>query len=376
MQLDELKTPNLLLNEGILRRNCERMSQRMERAGLALRPHMKTAKSSDVAGYATASQTGAITVSTLDEARYFSQAGIRDILYAVSMIPARAEEVRALQASGTGMLLVADSIEAVAGLAEQALSLGTRFQFLIEIDSGGGRAGLLPDAPELLNVARAIHEAPELELKGVMTHAGHAYEVQGFSRLREVAEQERSALVDAAQRLREAGLPCDIVSAGSTPTAVAAERLDGLTEMRPGVYVFNDLDQLGIGSCQWEDLALSVLCSVIGYNRHTGALLVDAGGLALSKDVSAKRFLDDVGYGWVSGLDGKLLEGLFVETVHQEHGLLRQAGGNLDFTRFPIGTKLRIWPNHACMTAAAYQGYTVHDSEGTVIAQWQRTNGW
>lgn len=376
MHLEDLKTPNLLLNEAVLRRNCERMSQRMKQAGLTLRPHMKTAKSSDVARFATAGHSGAITVSTLDEARYFSQAGIHDILYAVGMIPARAEEVSALQAKGTRMLMVTDSIDAVTGLAEQARRLGVHFPLLIEIDSGGKRAGLLPDGPELLDLARAIHAAPELELKGVMTHAGHSYQVQGIARLREVAEQERVAIVHAAERLRDSGLSCDIVSAGSTPTAVAAERLDGLTEMRPGVYVFNDLDQLGIGSCQWEDLALSVLCSVIGHNHHTGTLLVDAGGLALSKDVSAQHFLTDVGYGWVSDLEGELLEGLYVKSVHQEHGLLCQAAGNLDFTRFPIGTKLRIWPNHACMTAAAYPGYAVHQADGAVTGQWPRTNGW
>ncbi len=168
----------------------------------------------------------------------------------------------------------------------------------IEIDSGGGRAGLpYPALPGLLDIARVLHEAPGVDLAGVMTHAGHSYHQSTPDGIAGVAEQERLAIVTAAEKLRAAGIPCPIVSGGSTPTAMHSRDFTGITEMRPGVYVFNDLDQEYIGACGADDIALSVLASVIGHYPHRNQLLVDAGALALSKDISAQEFQPKVGYG-------------------------------------------------------------------------------
>ena len=373
--LDALETPALLLDRAVLERNCSRMSIRMREAGVSLRPHLKTAKSRDVARLATQGHSGAVTVSTLAEARHFLDGGFTDILYAVGMVPAKAPAAAALQRAGARLTLILDNAAAAQALGQAAAELGAHFPILIEIDSGGGRAGVLPDSSEVLEVAAAIEAQKSLELAGVMTHAGHSYHCRGAAEIAQVAEAERRALVQAAERLRQNGHACAVVSAGSTPTAVHAARFDGLTEMRPGVYVFNDLDQVGIGSCGPEDLALSVLASVIGHNRRTQRILIDAGALALSKDVSAQEFFQNIGYGRICDLSGRPLPGLYVESVHQEHGLVASSEGEPPYDAFPVGSKLRILPNHACITAAAYTHYEVL-RDHQPIERWERVNGW
>lgn len=346
------------------------MSARLKRLGVALRPHMKTAKSAAVARLATAGEAGGITVSTLAEARYFAGHGFTDILYAVGIVPARLDAVAGLRAQGVDLKIVVDSLEAARAVAAH----GSAFAVLIEIDSGAHRAGLDPDAPLLLDIAHVLHQAPQVSLLGVMTHAGHSYHCHSVEEIVAIAEAERVAVVTAAQRLRAAGLPCPVVSAGSTPTAVHARSLEGVNEMRPGVYMLNDLDQLALGSCSAGGLALSVLTSVIGTYPQRNQVLVDAGALALSKDVSATEFMPEAGFGTIDGYAG-----LSVSDVNQEHGFV-SARQPLPFDRLAIGTKLRVLPNHACITAAAYDRYYVVDSEldggRTVVDVWDRVNGW
>jgi D-serine deaminase-like pyridoxal phosphate-dependent protein len=247
----------------------------------------------------------------------------------------------------------------------------------IEIDSGAGRAGLpYPALPALLDIGRVLHAAPNVELAGVMTHGGHSYHESTPDGIARVAEEERLAVVTAAQRLREAGLPCPIVSAGSTPTAMHARTFEGLTEMRPGVFVFNDLDQAGIGSCGAGDIAVSVMASVIGHYPHRNQLLIDAGALALSKDISAQEFMPKAGYGFIKDAP---VPDLAVVACSQEHGFV-QADANLPYDKLPIGSRVRVWPNHVCITAAAYDRYHVVDSEQsdgrTIVATYDRINGW
>ena len=209
-----------------------------------------------------------------------------------------------------------------------------------------------------------------------MTHAGHSYHQSSPDGIAAVAEQERQAVVGAAQKLRAAGIPCPIVSAGSTPTAVHARDFSGLSEMRPGVYVFNDLDQAFIGSCTTDDLALSVLASVIGHYPHRNQLLIDAGALALSKDVSAQEFKREVGYGTIVEPPAR---DMAVVDCSQEHGFVG-AAEPIPYGNLPIGARLRILPNHACITAAAYDRYHVVDSafDGgrSVVDVYDRINGW
>jgi D-serine deaminase-like pyridoxal phosphate-dependent protein len=374
--IDDLPTPALILDRAVLRRNLRRMSDRLRAAGVALRPHLKTAKSVAIGRMAIEGHDGRITVSTLAEARYFAQGGFKDILYAVGIVPSKLAAVTELRRQCVDLRIVTDNLPVARAIADAAKD-GDTFSVFIEIDSGGGRAGLpWPALPALLDIARVLHEAPNVELAGVMTHAGHSYHESTPDGIAAVAEQERQAVVGAAEKLRAAGIPCPIVSAGSTPTAMHSRDFSGLTEMRPGVYVFNDLDQEFIGSCGSADLALSVLASVIGHYPHRNQLLIDAGALALSKDISAQEFQPKVGYGTVA--DAPVKE-MAVVACSQEHGFVG-ADEPIPYGNLPIGSRLRVWPNHACITAAAYDRYYVVDSDldggKSIVDTYDRINGW
>ncbi len=374
--IDDLPTPSLILDRAILSRNLKRMSDRLRNAGVILRPHLKTAKSIQVGRMAVEGHDGRITVSTLAEARYFANGGFKDILYGVGIVPAKLPAITELRRQGVNLRMVTDNLAVAQAIAAAATS-GDTFSVLIEVDSGAGRAGLpFPELPGLLDIASVLHAAPGVELAGVMTHAGHSYHQSTPKGIAAVAEQERRAIVGAAEALRAAGIPCPIVSGGSTPTAMHSANFTGITEMRPGVYVFNDLDQEFIGSCGADDLALSVLASVIGHYPHRNQLLIDAGALALSKDISAQEFQPKVGFGTLAG---EPASGMAVVECSQEHGFVG-ADGPLPYTKLPVGARVRVLPNHACITAAAYDRYYVVDSDldggRSVVDVYDRINGW
>ncbi len=376
MTLESLETPCLLLDRAVMEANARRFLDIAKRHGVTLRPHLKTAKSIEVARLVTDSEAGApITVSTLAEAEHFAGAGFKDILYAVGLSPNKlARAVRVMLEYGTGLKLVTDNLTMAEAAAAFAEGEEVDLEFLIEIDSGDRRAGLLPDSAELLTVAQVLGTCPRITLRGVMTHAGQSYGTKDPAEIEKIAEEERAAVVRASQRLRAAGHAVDIVSLGSTPTVAFAKDLTGVTEVRCGVHVFFDLDQLGRGVCGPDDLALSVLASVIGHNRAAGTILIDAGGLALSKDLGANTFLPDAGFGYVCDADGKRLEGLSVVGVSQEHGRIGVPDPSW-YDRLPVGSLLRVLPNHACFTAAAYPAYQVLE-DGEPKTVWTRVNGW
>lgn len=367
MRLADLETPALLLDRARMDANVARMNAAVARHGVALRPHVKTAKCVEVASAMTEGWSGAITVSTLKEAEQFLAAGYRDILYAVGIAPNKLAHAADLAARGAELTLVVDSVAAARAVAEAR----TRFPVLIEIDSDGHRAGVAPDdAATLSAIAAAL--AQGAELRGVMTHGGGSYDCRGADALAAHAELERAGTVKAAETLRAAGHACPVVSVGSTPTAIFARDLAGVTEVRVGVYVFNDLVMAGLGVCGIDDIAVSVLASVIGHQPERGWLIVDAGWMALSRDRGTGGHAVDQGYGLVSG-HGDLI----VISATQEHGMIADRHGRpIDLARFPIGTLLHILPNHACATAAQHDRYNVLDSGDEVVAMWPRFGGW
>ncbi len=378
MNLDELPTPSLILDRNCLQRNAEAMTARLKGHGVALRPHMKTAKSIEVARLALAGNFGGITVSTLEEARYFARNGITDIVYGVGIVPAKLDFLAEIQGKiGENALIsvILDNPGVARNVAARAQALGSSFEVLIELDCGGDRAGVpVGDAERLLAVAAGLQQGGGVALKGVMTHAGHSYHCHGKAEIESVAEQERAGLVWAAECLGAAGLPCDVVSGGSTPTAVFAKNLNGISEMRPGVYMFGDVMQQEIGTCSGEDIAVTVLASVIGRGGRSGNehLLLDAGALALSKDRGADEFSPDAGFGLVFDIENRSFQGLSVSDAHQEHGLA--TGPSLP--ALEIGERVRIRPIHSCLTTAMYQRYHVVEGGRQVVAVWERTGGW
>lgn len=364
MRIADLPTPSLILDRRVLDANLARMRDRAAGLGVTLRPHLKTAKSDRVARLAHAGESGPITVSTLAEAAYFLDRGFADMTYAVGVTPDKLPALAALTARGASLGLITDDPEAARAIGARGAELGVVFPVHVEVDSGSGRGGLAPDDPALVEIGRIVDGAPGASLRGVLTHAGMSYQCDGPAAIRAVAERERADAVAAAEALRAAGLPCPVVSVGSTPTATFAERLDGVTEMRPGVYMFMDLFQAGIGVCGEDDIAVSVVASVVGHKPAANRLLIDAGALALSQDSSL------AGYGRIAAAGD-----LQVASVHQEHGFVEGASP-LPFDRYPVGARVRVLPNHACMTAAMYDRYYVVDGGDEVVDEWDRCRGW
>ena len=376
MRLADLPTPALVLDRARLRRNIQAMTDRYKKLGIRLRPHLKTAKSVDVARMAVSGHFGGITVSTLKEAGHFAANGFTDILYAVCVAPGKLDQAAAIVTSGVALMLITDDPEAAKAIAARGKDLGVVFDVLIEVDCGEKRSGVPVDSDVLMGIARTLHAGPGSRLAGIMVHAGHSYTCRTLDAVAEIAEAERSTGVRAAERLKAAGLPCGTVSIGSTPTALHGKRYDGITEVRCGVYMFGDLFQSEIGSCGPGDIAVSVLSSVIGQRRPENRVLIDAGFLALSKDRSTANTPHDVGFGRVADMGGTLgLGDVTVVGVHQEHGMV-EGRTPLPFDRLPVGARVRVLPNHACITSAAYDRSHVIDGSDEVVAVWPRCNGW
>lgn len=374
--LAQAQTPALVLDRKKLRANCERVTGRCRQLGLRLRPHMKTLKSIDAARMAVDPSHGGIAVATLNEAEYFAQRGFVDIQYAVCISPDKLPRAARILEMAPRFSFFVDSLETARAVAGFAGDRGVALRPWLEIDSGEHRTGVDPGDPTLLEIARVL-SSRAVRFEGVATHAGHSYRARGPQELRDVAEQERLAVVRAAETLRAAGIPVPGVSAGSTPTAMHATQGEGMTELRAGVYMAGDLFQAAMGSLALDQVAVTVLATVISHNPGLNQVVVDAGGLALSKDRStAAGPGPDMGYGLVLDILGRpIAPDLTVVGVHQEHGEIR-SGSRLPFEKLPIGSKIRIMPNHVCMTAAMYDNYLVVDGTDAVVDVWERTNGW
>lgn len=346
-------TPSLVLDQRKLKRNLARMAGALRRHNVAFRPHMKTAKCLEVAQLATQGQAGGITVSTIAEAEFFAAHGFRDQLYSMAIVPSKLDRIAGIAAE---VKLVTDDLDAARAVAAHPKN----FRVLIEIDSGAHRAGLLPDDTKLQDVAKALGG----KLAGVMTHGGHSYGARDAGGAAAVAAQERSAAVAAAEKLRAAGHRIDIVSIGSSPSALNATDLAGVTEVRAGVYMFQDLMQVTIGAASYDDIAATVLASVV--KVKDGSVLIDAGALALSAD----KGFGDSGFGRAALMDGTVTDGI-VERVWQEHGMVSPAPSGLK-----VGDRLRILPVHTCHTCAGHARYLVTDDGVAVTGFWNRVGGW
>ena len=373
--LADLDTPALLLERGKVVANAARLRAHIEALGSKLRLHVKTAKCLEVTRM-VAGDSGPITVSTLKEAEVFASHGYRDILYGVAFAPGKLDRALKIVSSGVKLTVVLDSLESARLLAAAMKGKAEKLAVLVEIDCDGHRAGLKPGNPEIVEIARAL-AGSGADVAGVMTHAGGSYDCRSIAAIRVVAEKERAAVVEAVTALRTAGFEAPVVSIGSTPTATYGENLAGVTEVRAGVFVFFDLVMAGIDVCKVDDIALSVLGTVIGHQREKGWVLTDAGWMAMSRDRGTSKQPLDQGYGIVCDESGRPIEGLIVSDASQEHGIISHRSGDpARLPDLPVGTRLRILPNHACATAAQYDRYSVLDGSDRIADTWERFSGW
>ncbi|MGB8416496.1 DSD1 family PLP-dependent enzyme [Paraburkholderia sp.] len=376
MGIQSLNTPAALIDVGRMRHNIHRMQSKLDKFGVGFRPHVKTTKCKNVVEAQIAAGAQGITVSTLKEAEQFFEAGIRDIVYAVGMVPTKLGQALALRRKGCDLKIVADSLQAAKAIADFGREQEERFEVWIEVDVDGHRSGIQVEDDLLIDVGRALVEGG-MALGGVLAHAGSSYEYNTKEALVKMAEQERSLTVRAAERLRSAGFPCPVVSIGSTPTALSAENLEGVTEVRAGVYVLFDLVMHNVGVCEISDIALSVLTTVIGHQEEKGWAIIDAGWMAMSRDRGTQQQTHDFGYGQVCAEDGQVLGDYVMTGANQEHGIVSRVNStdtNIA-EKFPIGMRLRIVPNHACATGAQHPEYHAVEEDGSVET-WPRFYGW
>ncbi len=374
MELTDVQTPALLVDIDRFRTNCEWMKRKAKKLGVTLRPHLKTHKCWELAKEQMLTPQGPATVSTLLEAEKFFNYGVKDLIYAVGISPSKFERAVALRQKGCDLKVILDNMQTARKFNEYVSAMKIRFPVLIEIDCDGHRSGVKPLSGELLEVAAELKEYAYLA--GLLTHAGDSYKCVGEEQCAAAQENERNSLVMAANRLREAGYKLEIISAGSTPTTVFARNWEGVTEIRCGVYCFFDLVMAGIGACDYDQIALSLLVEVIGHQKERGWIIVDGGWMALSRDRGTSSQRIDQGSGLVCDIHGKVLGDYIVLQANQEHGIItRRDGKPAKVEDFPVGTRLRILPVHACAMSAQHPRYFILRNE-KIVDQWKRFYGW
>jgi D-serine deaminase-like pyridoxal phosphate-dependent protein len=372
--LSDLQTPALLLDEQKFIANVNCLLEQLPLASRRFRPHLKSLKCREAAAYYAACGIDKFTVSTLAEAEFFSR-DHRDLFYAVPLVPAKVERVAKLLRAGTQLSCLIDSAAAALACGDAAMANDVRLPLWIELDVDGFRTGILAGEP-LVDVLQCVASHPALRLIGIMSYAGAAYRNIKSADTSELAERHRQALNEARQIARDLIGEQVLTSFGGTPAVMFATSLDGLDELRCGIHGFGDLFQAGIGTCTVDQIAITVLTSVVAHVPQRNRIVIDAGALALSKDRSTEGFAFDAGYGLVADVTGQVIENLKIESVSQELGVVAGLDNMaLPFELFPIGTLLRILPNHADLTAAGYPHYNIVD-KADVTGNWSRINYW
>ena len=353
LTIEELETPAVLVDLDVLERNVARMAELARAQGLKLRPHAKTHKVIEIAQKQRAAGARGLCLSKVSEAEVFVQAGFDDVFIAYPVVGAD---------KGRGLLALADRARVAAGVDSiaGAESLARSFRearrhldVLLKVDVGYHRVGVAPAEAPL--VARSIAELPGLRLRGIFTHAGHGYLQETPGAVAAVGRSEGRIMAETADALRAAGIAIEEVSVGSTPTARHAMAERGITECRPGNYVFHDATQVSLGTCAPEDCALTVLATVVSVPAAERAV-VDAGSKTLSSDPLRPR---PGGHGFILERRSR------VQRLSEEHGVIDVEKGEA----FRVGERVRILPNHACVVA------NLHDRllavrAGRVEAEW------
>lgn len=376
--LPELITPCLLIDKVKMQRNIARLANHIGGMGCCIRPHVKTHKSIAITREILAEgNVNGVTVSTLKEAEYLFRHGITDILYAVGITPAKLAKVAELTSRGCDIKIILDDVAMVQQVIDYASQQQCQFKVLVEIDTDGHRSGLAPSEDALIEVAALLEQSPQTEFLGVMTHAGASYQCFSHQEQLAMARQERDLTLLAVRHLKQAGIDCKIVSIGSTPTAHAIDNLDGITEVRAGVYVFFDLVMAGLKVCNLEDIAVTVLTSVIGHQKRKNWVITDGGWMAMSRDRGTAHQPIDQGYGLVAQGSNSCETDYIVKDANQEHGIIcpRDESVSIDFTAFPLGSLLQVLPNHACSTVAQFERFYFVEN-GKVTSEVDTTRGW
>ena len=339
------ETPYILIDQERLTANIKAMQAIADKAGVRMRPHAKTHKSVAIAEQQMAAGAVGLTVAKPAEALVFIEAGIPSVKICFPIIqpgPMR-QVLAAAREYDAEVICVIDSEPGLEALAALATEINTTIPVYIEIDAGLERCGVRAESDALLNLGKAIDATANLQFLGLTSHAGHAYVKTSMADAAAVAEQERLTMLQAKERLEAAGIPTPEIAVGATPSLWAQQDFTGITEIKPGNYVFNDLTQLGIGVVEWERLALTIRAQVVSVNDTY--MIIDAGSKMLSSDLGPHGNQSITGHGraFIDGETPGQDAGREVTKLSEEHGWIAHHGAPL-----PIGTLLTIYPNHSC----------------------------
>ena len=360
--LDAVETPALLLHHDVVEANLAWMARRADELGVALRPHAKTHKCVNLARRQAAHGARGITVATLVEAETFAAAGFTDLTWAFPIDPSHIARARRI-AERTTLRVVTDDLATARALG------GTGLHVWLKVDCGYHRAGVDPTSAYALEVAGELGAERGLVFDGILSHSGHAYRTRQRVEAAAVAEEERRVMVRFADRLRAAGLPVRGVSVGSTPAMRAAADLTGVSEARPGNYVFFDRTMALIDCCSEAEIGVSVLATIVSHQPGARHFVVDAGALALSKDAGPLHVDAPPAMGAVRGHPD-----LTVATLSQEHGVIRATAPDAIAGRYRVGERIEIVPNHSCLTVALFDAFQVVRDD-TVVDRWPIARG-
>ena len=362
-----LDTPALLVDSDRLFENVRRMQERAAEAGVALRPHVKTHKCHQIGRLQMASGAVGITASKPDEAISFMENGFRSVTIAYPVV-SRTKLARLFDAAerhGVDIRMIVDSETGVEAVIAVSRRRTLKIDLFAKIDVGLHRCGLAPDDHRLLPLVRMILAEPTLRFAGLLSHAGQSYGAAGREAILAIVASEMETLGRAAASLRKEGIDVEEISIGATPTILASGSYGDATEIRPGNYVFLDRTQLALGVATRDEVALTVLATVISANADY--LVIDAGSKTLSSDLGPHGLSTLAGYGIAHAVDEyeSAINPMLIERLSEEHGLVRHGGAPL-----PIGSQLRIIPNHACTAANLADRYTVVRGDD-IVEEWR-----
>jgi len=358
--LAELLTPILLVDYEKLENNIKTIATKAKENGVNLRPHIKTHKCIEIGKMQVEHGANGITVSTLDEAFIFAKAGFSDITYAVPMASNKIDAVLDI-ASKVNLRILLENGELISDLEIALKQREMTLEVLLKIHCGYHRTGVNPKDPASVQLACKIHSSKYLDFKGILTHAGHSYDATSIEQIKEVSIQEQKVMIDFSEKLEKENIELkpEVVSIGSTPTVEITERfMEGITEIRPGSYVFHDYTQVKLGCCQISDCALTAYSKIIG--KYGGYLVTDAGATALSKDLGPTHLEAKTSFGKIySNYDKHELDtNLHLYALSQEHGKIKFMNP-ADAQKYKVNDSLRILPNHSCLTANLHDCYYV-----------------
>ena len=316
--------------------------------GLRLRPHAKTHKSVDFARRQVAGGAAGICCAKLGEAKVFAEAGIEDIRLPYPLHPANAERVLDLL-DRTHLSFIVDHEAVARGWSQAMTTAGREVDVLVKVDVGFHRCGIDPARPDAAEFVARIAALPGLRFRGLLSHAGHGYGADSQDALRAVADAEARLLLDLAGRIRSLGVEVAEISVGATPTARFSVGQQGLTEMRPGNFIYFDRTQVGLGAAEWDDCALTVLARVVS-TPASDRLILDSGSKTLTNDL-ARGFSPAPGYGAVlQSIDGEQRPdpSLVIERLSEEHANVQATNGSHGLEP---GDLVRVVPNHSCVVS-------------------------